>query len=142
MTLTFTAYIRPEPQGSAKAFVIGGKARITSDNSKMKPYRSEVTRNAIAELAGLNVELPWRGKHVPVCLHFAFYFRKPESTPKKRAHPVVKPDLDKLARATMDALTGVVFHDDAQVVELSCAKFYGDVERVEITATEVVIEEV
>jgi Holliday junction resolvase RusA-like endonuclease len=40
--------------------------------------------------------------------------------------PAVKPDLDKLVRAVLDALTGVVFRDDCQVAGLSCSKLYAD----------------
>lgn len=38
--------------------------------------------------------------------------------------PPVRPDLDKLARAVGDALTGVCYRDDAQVVNLCAAKYY------------------
>ena len=36
------------------------------------------------------------------------------------------PDIDKASRALLDALTGVVFRDDAQVVRLDAGKAYGD----------------
>lgn len=44
-----------------------------------------------------------------------------ESAP---ARPIVRPDLDKLGRSTLDALTGVVWHDDSQIVGLSMDKRY------------------
>lgn len=132
----FTAYVKPEPQGSAKAFVIAGRARITSANSKLKPFRSEVTRCAMlaAREAGHTEDEPVFGKHVPVRLALVFTFRKPDSVPKKRTHHVVKPDSDKLVRATFDALTGVIYHDDAQVVKHTAEKQYGPVECVQVTA--------
>jgi Holliday junction resolvase RusA-like endonuclease len=34
------------------------------------------------------------------------------------------PDLDKLVRATMDALTDVVYEDDRQVTEIRALKLY------------------
>jgi hypothetical protein len=40
---------------------------------------------------------------------------------------VKAPDLDKLARSVFDALTRVVFHDDAQVVDLVATKRYATV---------------
>jgi Holliday junction resolvase RusA-like endonuclease len=40
------------------------------------------------------------------------------------AAPVVLPDVDKLARAALDALTGVAYEDDSQVVELRVRKRY------------------
>lgn len=40
------------------------------------------------------------------------------------AYPTKKPDLDKLNRSISDALTGVVFRDDSQVVRLESTKVY------------------
>lgn len=39
--------------------------------------------------------------------------------------PTSTPDVDKLARAVLDALTGVLYRDDSQVVELKASKCYG-----------------
>lgn len=124
-------YVHPEPQGSAKAFVVGKRAVVTSDNKKLKPYRSEVTRVALSHCVS---PTPLAGKHVPVTLYVDFYIDRPQSAPKKRVGMIVKPDLDKLVRATLDALTGVIYVDDAQVVSINARKMYGSPERVEITA--------
>jgi Holliday junction resolvase RusA-like endonuclease len=55
-----------------------------------------------------------------------FTVRKPKSEPKKRqTWPDRKPDLDKYVRSSGDAMTTAgVWRDDAQVVELECAKRY------------------
>ncbi len=42
------------------------------------------------------------------------------------AHPTVRPDATKLWRAAEDALTGVVWRDDSQIVEQTVCKSYGD----------------
>lgn len=47
--------------------------------------------------------------------------------------PTVKPDVLKLARSTEDALTGVIWHDDAATVRLSLSKDYGSEPGVKIT---------
>ncbi len=39
-------------------------------------------------------------------------------------HPAKKPDVDKLVRAILDSLTGIVYHDDAQVIQVAAAKRY------------------
>jgi crossover junction endodeoxyribonuclease RusA len=132
--LRFTVYCHPEPQGSSKAFVIPGtnRASVTSTNTKLKPYRHEVVRAVCYEMNVRNVERPWADKHVPVSLCLTFYFEKPPSVAKKRTECVVKPDIDKICRSTFDALTGVLFKDDAQVVEIVARKQYGTPERVEI----------
>jgi crossover junction endodeoxyribonuclease RusA len=39
---------------------------------------------------------------------------------------VGSPDIDKVCRAVLDALTGILYRDDAQVVALSAVKTYAD----------------
>lgn len=138
-TLNFSVNMRAEPQGSSKAFVIPGtnRAIVTSANAKMKPFRSEVTRMAMATLADMNCDEPMLGKYVPAQVEVVFHFTKPDSISKSRVHPVVKPDIDKLLRAVLDALTGVAFKDDAQVVQTRTAKRYSHRDFVEITVSEV-----
>lgn len=46
--------------------------------------------------------------------------------PSAPEFPTVKPDVLKLARSTEDALTGILWKDDSQTVELSLSKVYGD----------------
>jgi Holliday junction resolvase RusA-like endonuclease len=139
--LKFTVYAKPVPQGSMKGFVIPGKngakarAILTSANSKLRPYRGEVIREAMDALFRANIAEPMAGKHIPVSLVLDFYLERPPSAPKKRREMVVKPDLSKLVRSTEDAMTGVIYADDAQVVEMSLRKHYGSPERVEISVT-------
>jgi crossover junction endodeoxyribonuclease RusA len=57
-----------------------------------------------------------------------FGILRPESVPaRKRPHPTVKPDVDKLTRAVFDAISSVLYRDDAQVVHLQVRKRYVDV---------------
>ena len=46
--------------------------------------------------------------------------------------PKVKPDLDNVVKAVLDALNGVVYRDDAQVVNLVATKRYATEPRVEV----------
>jgi Holliday junction resolvase RusA-like endonuclease len=48
------------------------------------------------------------------------------------AHPTGKPDTTKLVRAAEDALKGIVWHDDSQVVRQYADKSYADVAGVTI----------
>jgi Holliday junction resolvase RusA-like endonuclease len=135
--IQFVCFCHPEPQGSAKGFAFqrnNGKlgVSITSDNSKLKPYRHAVAQVASIAVRDIGESLPMAPKHEAVMLELDFYFQKPDSVSKKRFFPVVKPDIDKLARSTFDALTGILFADDAQVVEVKVRKYYGTPERVEV----------
>ena len=44
-----------------------------------------------------------------------------------------KGDIDKLCRSTLDALTGVLFHDDAQVVSLKAQRQWSDTQGASIS---------
>lgn len=125
--IQFTVYGRPQPQGSMKAFIPKGWTRpvLTSSNAKMKPWRQEV----MTTIVSLRHELIKRPAAVKV--QAGFYFERPKSLPKKNGnHLTKKPDLDKLARALLDCLSGVLIEDDAQVSDLHVSKFYGLPERV------------
>ena len=63
-----------------------------------------------------------RGEAVEVDI--VFYMPKPASAPKKWVPMVKRPDIDKLGRAVLDALTDVVFEDDSQVTDLLLHKRY------------------
>lgn len=57
----------------------------------------------------------------PLSVSIVFRMRAPK---KRHAAPMTKPDIDKLARATLDALHGSIFDDDSRVVELALVKTY------------------
>ena len=50
--------------------------------------------------------------------------------------PTVKPDVDNYVKAILDALNGVAFKDDSQIVVLYARKIYSDNPRTEIEITE------
>jgi Holliday junction resolvase RusA-like endonuclease len=72
----------------------------------------------------------------PVSLCIEFYFSKPKSAPKKRRYPTVKPDIDNLLKTVLDAMNGLVFKDDKQVVDCRVSKHYGQVPKIRIEAYE------
>jgi Holliday junction resolvase RusA-like endonuclease len=141
MKIAFTVYAHPEPQGSTKAVVPPGwtRAVITSDNTALKSYRHVVGMAAVVAMRDAGqAMIP---ADAPVCLAVRFYLTKPPSVPKKRWAPVVKPDLDKLLRATFDALAGIVYARDQQIVSARADKVYGAPERVEIEVETIKQEE-
>jgi Holliday junction resolvase RusA-like endonuclease len=120
----------PQPQGSTKAFKHRhtGLVMVTSDNARLRPWRDTVCWHARQALAGRQ---PLPG---PVRVRFEFRFARPRGHFGKRglrpAAPkehVVRPDIDKLARAALDALGEAgVWRDDAQVVDLQVGKRYAE----------------
>ncbi len=129
-SISFTVLGHPEPQGSTRLRLVKGQPHITSANAKMMPWRQQVGWTALRMRQGAQI---FAAQHVPVKARFAFYLAPPIKMPKGRSCPAVKPDLDKLCRATFDALTGILWIDDGQVVDLAAVKQYGLPERTEIT---------
>lgn len=114
-------YGPPVPQGSTRAFVVKGKARVTHDNAKVKPWRQEIAATARAH--GVRVQAG------PMTLVATFWLPRPLSRPKRASAPDRRPDLDKLVRAVLDALTGIAWHDDGQVVAITATKEYAMAEQ-------------
>jgi Holliday junction resolvase RusA-like endonuclease len=56
--------------------------------------------------------------------------------PKRLVQHIKKPDLDNFVKAVKDALKGLVYRDDSQIVRLAASKDYGDPLRVEIRIEE------
>ena len=54
-----------------------------------------------------------------------------------RIRPTTKPDIDNVVKGLKDALKGLIWVDDAQVVRLEAEKWYSDRPRAEIEVTEV-----
>ena len=55
---------------------------------------------------------------------------------EERIRPAKKPDLDNVLKIIMDALIGVAYEDDNQIVQVFIEKIYGDEPRVEVTLYE------
>lgn len=109
-----------QPKGSTKAFMRPGMKYpvITNDNTKTKPWAESIKLVAQqhAPTGG-----PWTGT---VYLILSFSLVRPKSLPRRVLHHLKKPDLDKLVRAVKDALKGVMYVDDSQVVDLHATKVY------------------
>jgi len=114
----------PVPQGSTRAFVpksgrMMGRPVITTTAKGLAAWRTLV---ALRAQEFNDPAFPIEG---PVSLKLRFFLPRPKSEPKRRAtFPDRKPDLDKCARGVLDALTGICYRDDAQVVFLEAYKFW------------------
>lgn len=109
----------PIAQGSTRSWVKNGRPVITSTSKGLGAWRRLVADVAQAHAP----QEPWEG---PVAITLDFGLPKPKSAPKRRRlWPAKRPDLDKLTRSVLDALTYVIFSDDCQVVEFHVRKEYG-----------------
>jgi crossover junction endodeoxyribonuclease RusA len=116
-----------QPKGSTRAFVKKRRdgqmfAATTSDNPKLKDWQQRIATEAQRVRAGR-----FASAGVPVAVAATFCLLRPASiSAKKRPYPTVAPDVDKLTRALLDAMTGVLYADDAQVVSVQTYKVYAD----------------
>lgn len=98
-------------------------ARMYTPNETLRAERAiaAACREAMAE-AGIQ-PLPF-GPHEPVILTVDAYRPLPESRPKSvHSEPdTYRPDADNEAKLVMDALNGLVWADDAQVVDQHVVK--------------------
>lgn len=120
--ISFTVVGKPEQQGSKRAFVNKktGRAVVVEDNKvAQKSWRA-----AVVEIARGHTDRALLDG--PVCVWIEFHMKRPQA--KKRAHwAPSRPDIDKLARNVLDALTDSgLIRDDAQVCRLNVEKRYAD----------------
>ncbi len=125
-TLAFVVLGEPSPEGSTKAFYIKKLNRTVTTHQNQKSL--EAWRNRVATEAQRVLEgREWTADNCSAYIvDVEFILSRPPSVPEhKRKHPIVKPDIDKLVRAVNDALTGILFVDDCQVVSMAISKDYG-----------------
>lgn len=83
--------------------------------------------------------------HGAVAVSIKAYYQIPKSTPKAARMmmlegdrlPCVKPDIDNIPKTILDALNGVAYDDDKQVVHLTVSKRYAEEARVDVEVKEV-----
>lgn len=120
----------PRPGGSKRAFLNKhtGRIIVTEDCKHTKDWRTSV-----AWAAKENVPEPLTG---PLQVQFTFRLPRPKGhygSGKNRNSlkssspfwPSVKPDTTKLVRSTEDAMKGIAWIDDSQVVHQTAIKCYG-----------------
>ncbi|QPA56290.1 RusA family crossover junction endodeoxyribonuclease [Lysinibacillus sphaericus] len=112
-----------------------GKNVVTHDAPKSKDFKDFVKLVA------------WQNKPSelitgPIKLQADIYIMPPKKyhTGPKRAliasgelRPTTKPDADNLIKGIKDGMSKIIWHDDAQIVELNVRKFYSEQPRAEVT---------
>lgn len=108
---------------------------------------AQYERQLRAEWRAANPGEPLQGA-VAVAIH-AYYAIPESATVRNRERmmygelaPLKKPDLDNIVKIVLDALNGVAFADDKQVISISAGKHYSADPRVEVYVTEVDLSDV
>ena len=124
---------KPVGKGRPRASTRGGFVRMYTD-AKTLGYEAAIADEAARAMSGAE---PFE---TPMQMQVSCYYPIPKSWPKKikqeaideERFPNVKPDLDNVVKAILDALNGVVYRDDAQVINLVATKRYSTDPRVEV----------
>lgn len=106
---------KPAPQGSKRHV---GHGVMIESSKNVKPWRQDVREACLRDgQPAVRIE-------GAVVVTLEFVMPRPTSTPKRRTPPAMrKPDIDKLARAVLDAITSAgVIEDDARIVRLMASK--------------------
>ena len=141
-TLRFVVFGRPQGKGSKRVLPIRNSRKVVlvDSNRNARPWANRVADSA-AEAMLRDKRSGLMRNAVSVELVFCFarpkrHFGTGRNAAKLLAsapsHMAMMPDVDKLCRCALDALSGVVIVDDAQIVELSASKVYGEPERCEV----------
>ncbi len=131
--IQFTVYGKAQPAGSKSGFPIKRKngtlgVAMSDSNPKAKSWQQEVKAAAAKATYGTMLEGP-----LALCVmvnmvrpkgHFGTGRNAAILKPSAPEFPVVKPDLLKLIRGVEDALTGIVYRDDSQIVDEDLHKRY------------------
>lgn len=137
MRIEFNVPGTPRPQGSKRHI---GHGVMIESSKHVKNWRAVASLAALQAMAGAKpIQKP-----EAVAVHVHFIFERPKkhynSKGLKADSPGLHtqtPDVDKLLRALLDSMTGIVFCDDAQVQVKEAFKFWG-----EVPQTQVLIETV
>jgi crossover junction endodeoxyribonuclease RusA len=111
----------PVPQGSFRHI---GNGRIIAANPKLNAWRQTIADQVSEKTAVRLIDGFCR-------VDLVFTLPRPKSVPKsRRTRPTTKPDLDKLVRAALDAISlpryVQLLTDDSIVTDLHAAKRYAD----------------
>lgn len=111
-------YVRVTPRGQ-------GRPRFTSRGHAYKTAEDRAYERAIrlAYLAAYPDAQPIRG---PFAVGINAYYRRPKEP--MNALPMVKPDLDNVVKAVLDALDGVAYTNDKNNCSIVATKQYTDYE--------------
>ena len=136
--VSFICYSRGAPQGSKRHL---GNGVLVESSKRVKPFRSDLQGVAI-EATPVDWDLG-----LEYHLQVDFHFRRPKShlTSKgalTKAAPLFPTsrqigDTDKLIRSVCDALTGICWYDDSQVVDITAKKRFFERDQTIITITPV-----
>ena len=127
MTLQIEFTVPGDPRGKGRPrFSRVGKFTKTYTDAKTKEYEDKVANAASLAM------YPHEPLTTPLAVWIDISVPIPASYSKKRKEaclsgvemPCKKPDIDNIAKGILDAMNGIVYADDVQVIRLTLQKHY------------------
>lgn len=132
--------VKGVPQGKGRPrFRRAGNFVTTYSDAKTKAYEELIRVMARIALG------PARPSEGPVSVDLYIRCPIPLSYPHKRLKaclaneelPTKKPDIDNVIKVFLDAMNGVVYKDDTQVIRVSAKKAYSSIPGVDVCVVEI-----
>lgn len=116
MVITFKILGIPVPKGRPRFTRVAGFVRTYTP---LKTHRWE--KIVRGQAVSYRPKYLWEG---PITMSLTFMMPRPKSMPKKVVYHIKKPDLDNLAKSVKDALQGIIYKTDSQIIILNLEKKY------------------
>ena len=131
MSIEFTVPMKPTGKARPRVVRVNGRS-ITY--TPVTTARAEGNIKLFAWIAGI------KSLEGPMGMEVICSFRPPSSMSKKKRTaalageilPTKRPDIDNICKLCADALNGIGYHDDAQIVDLRIIKRYGESDELKI----------
>lgn len=135
MELTLIIPGEPCAQGRPRFSTHGGFVKAY-DPAKSRDYKAYVKMCAIKSMQ----EQGWTLTEKALSIEIRAFMSIPSSKSKKFKQaavlgverPTKKPDIDNIFKCVTDALSGIAYKDDKQIVAATVNKWYAEVPRVEV----------
>lgn len=122
--------VQGKPQGKARA-----RTFYDTKTNKMRSITPQQTKSYEDLIRWSYISA--KGKYFGTSLikvDITAYYEIPKSYTKKKKeqavkgeiYPTSKPDCDNIIKVVLDALNGVAYYDDKQVISVSCNKIYSE----------------
>lgn len=124
MLFEITIPVKPRPQARPRFFVRQAGLRYfvgAYDPKQCKTFKEVVAWYAKLKAIEYNLKEPLG---CPIAISLTFHMGKEKKG--RSSYHTKKPDVDNLAKAVKDALRGIIYRDDSQIVEAHLYKLYGE----------------